>query len=65
MANIKNDPNRYVKRASLSSHADRFGKGVKEVSSQEREKAFLAAHIDDRFYVDFSKLLPKGNRRKG
>lgn len=58
MTKVKNDPNRYVKRASLIGRS----KGVfivKEISwsrrvySERRERDFLSATIDDGLYVDF------------
>lgn len=63
MAKIKNDPSKYVKRSDLSS--PKKEDGFKAVCAVNRtEKDFLAATIDDRFYVDFGKPSKKGSSAK-
>lgn len=65
MAKIRNDPTRYVKRSDIASH--KSGRSERQVIqiSVERERAFMTAPIDERFYIDFRESARRKKKRTG
>lgn len=55
MSKIGNEPNKYVRRADLSSPRPGADGAKVTSASRKREREFLSAPIDSGFYIDFKR----------